>query len=208
MPESTLPESNLPGSTGALDARSVGERIERLLEASAASGPLAVERSEELVRLVVTLYGAGLERLLELAYDAGALSDDLLEAIAVDPALSPLLLVHGLHPYSVEERVSRALDTVRPYMGSHGGDVEFLGITDEGAVLLRMLGSCDGCAATAVTLDHAVREAIEAAAPEITGIELEEPTKSASVDGVIPIESLSQRLRGGPHGVESESVLA
>jgi Fe-S cluster biogenesis protein NfuA len=93
-------------------------------------------------------------------------------------------------------------------MGSHGGDVEFLGITDEGAVLLRMLGSCDGCAATAVTLDHAVREAIEAAAPEITGIELEEPTKSASVDGVIPIESLSQRLRGGPHGVESESVLA
>jgi Fe-S cluster biogenesis protein NfuA len=198
----------MPESTGVLDARSVGERIERLLEASAASGPLAVERSEELVRLVVTLYGAGLERLLDLAYDAGALSDDLIEAIAVDPALSPLLLVHGLHPYSVEERVARALDTVRPYMGSHGGDVEFLGITEDGVVMLRMLGSCDGCAATAVTLDHAVRDAIEAAAPEITGIELEESTTSATVDGLIPIDALTQRLRATASTTDSESVLA
>ena len=195
-------------STGGLDARSVGERIERLLEASAASGPLAVERSEELVRLVVTWYGAGLERLLDLAYDAGVLNDELIEAIATDPTVSPLLLVHGLHPYSVEERVGRALDTVRPYMGSHGGDVEFLGISDDGAVQLRMLGSCDGCAATAVTLDHAVREAIEAAAPEITGIELEESTKSAAVDGLLPVESLTHRLHATATAAESESALA
>ncbi|MCW2623142.1 MAG: hypothetical protein JWL64_2744, partial [Frankiales bacterium] len=69
-------------TTPALDPAACGERIEQLLDASGAAGPLARERSEELVRLVVALYGAGLERLLEIAYDAGALDDDLLDALA------------------------------------------------------------------------------------------------------------------------------
>jgi hypothetical protein len=110
-------------STSSPDPAATGERIERLLEASAAAGPIARERAEELVRLVVELYGAGLERVLELAYDAGALDDDLLASLAGDELVSSLLLVHGLHPYGVEERVQRALDDVRPYLGSHGGDV-------------------------------------------------------------------------------------
>src|SRR5580698_8594256 len=158
-------------ATSSVDARSVGERIERLLDASAASGPKVGERAEELVRLVVELYGAGLERVLELAYEAGALSDDLLDALADDDLVSALLLVHGLHPYPVEERVGRALDKVRPYMGTHGGDVELIEVTDEGVVRLRMLGSCDGCASSAVTLDLAVKDAVEAAAPEVERIE-------------------------------------
>ncbi len=48
---------------------------------------------------------------------------------------------------------SAALDSVRPYLGSHGGDVELLGVDeDAGAVHLRLLGSCDGCPSSAVTL--------------------------------------------------------
>jgi Fe-S cluster biogenesis protein NfuA/nitrite reductase/ring-hydroxylating ferredoxin subunit len=185
----------MPDPASALDARSVGERIERLLDASAASGPLVRERAEELVRLVVELYGAGLERLLDLAYEAGALSDDLLETLADDELVSGLLLVHGLHPYPVEERVGRALDKVRPYMGTHGGDVELIEVTDEGVARLRMLGSCDGCASSAVTLDLAVKDAVEAAAPEIVRIEVveEKVTKPAS-SGLIPIDALTARL--------------
>ena len=142
-------------STPLPDPAATGERIERLLEASAAAGPIARERAEELVRLVVELYGAGLERVLELAYDAGALDDDLLASLAGDELVSSLLLVHGLHPYGVEERVQRALDDVRPYLGSHGGDVALLEVTDEGVVRLELLGSCDGCASSAVTLELA-----------------------------------------------------
>jgi Fe-S cluster biogenesis protein NfuA/nitrite reductase/ring-hydroxylating ferredoxin subunit len=186
----------MPDATSPLDARSVGERIERLLDASAASGPLVRERAEELLRLVADLYGAGLERVLELAYDAGALSDDLLDALADDDLVSGLLLVHGLHPYPVEERVGRALDKVRPYMGTHGGDVELIEVTDEGVARLRMLGSCDGCASSAVTLDLAVKDAVEAAAPEIVRIEVVEdkPAKPSS-DGLISVDSLTSRLR-------------
>ena len=93
--------------------------------------------------------------------------------------MASLLLVHGLHPYDVETRVEQALDGVRPYLGSHGGDVELLGVTDDGVVRLRLLGSCDGCPSSSVTLKLAVEEAIEAAAPEVDGIEVEEPRPPA-----------------------------
>jgi Fe-S cluster biogenesis protein NfuA/nitrite reductase/ring-hydroxylating ferredoxin subunit len=175
------------------DPATSGERIASLLEASAAAGPIARERAEELVRLVVDLYGAGLERVLELAYDAGALDDDLLARLAGDELVSSLLLVHGLHPYGVEERVERALDDVRPYLGSHGGDVKLLEVTDEAVVRLQLLGSCDGCASSSVTLELAVEDAIHAAAPEIVSIEVVEQPKSTG--GVIPVESLTVRLR-------------
>jgi Fe-S cluster biogenesis protein NfuA len=186
----------MPEPASSPDVRSVGERIERLLDASAASGPLVRERAEELLRLVADLYGAGLERLLELTYDAGGLSDELLESLVDDELVSGLLLVHGLHPYPVEERVTRALDKVRPYMGTHGGDVELIDVTDDGVARLRMLGSCDGCASSAVTLDLAVKDAVEAAAPEIVRIEVvEEKPEKASASGLISVESLSARLR-------------
>ncbi len=178
--------------------RAHGERIEHLLEASAAFGPVAHERAEELVRLVVDLYGAGLERVLEIAHDAGKLDDDMLRALAEDDLVASLLLVHGLHPYGVTERVEQALVNVRPYLGSHGGDVELIGVSDEGVVTLRMLGSCDGCASSSVTLKLAVEGAIEAAAPEVISIEVETPSADAasgSGSGVISVESLSARLR-------------
>jgi Fe-S cluster biogenesis protein NfuA/nitrite reductase/ring-hydroxylating ferredoxin subunit len=178
-----------------LDPAATGERIELLLEASAAAGPVARERAEELVRLVVELYGAGLERVLELAHEAGALDDGLLGALAGDELVSSLLLVHGIHPYGVEDRVERALEDVRPYLGSHGGDVRLLEVTDEGVVRLQLLGSCDGCASSAVTLELAVEDAIRGAAPEIVRIDVEEASAADKGGGVISVESLSARLR-------------
>lgn len=182
-------------SAPTVDPTTCGERIELLLEASAAAGPVARERAEELVRLVVELYGAGLERLLELAHDAGKLDDDLLGALADDELVSGLLLVHDLHPFGVHERVERALDGVRPYLGSHGGDVRLLGVTDDGVVHLQLLGSYDGCASSAVTLELAVEDAVRAAAPEIVRIDVEEPEKAAASGNVIPVEQLTARLR-------------
>jgi hypothetical protein len=133
------------------DVRSSGERIEALLTACATAGPLARERAEELVRVVVELYGTGLERLLEIVYDGGGLTDAVLEQLADDDLVASLLLVHGLHPYGVRDRVEQALAKVRPYLGSHGGNVELLDVTDDGVVALRMMGSCDGCQCMGVT---------------------------------------------------------
>jgi len=171
-----------------------GERIDALLDASGSGGVVARERAEELVRLTADLYGAGIERILEIAYDAGQLTDEVLAALAADELVANLLIVHGLHPYGVDVRVEHALESVRPYLGSHGGDVELLEVTDAGVVRLRLLGSCNGCASSSVTLKLAVEGAIESAAPEVTGIEVEEAPGESGAAPLIPVSSLRTRL--------------
>lgn len=172
-----------------------GERIDSLLSALGTAGPVAQQRGEDLVALVTNLYGAGLERLLEVLADVGCLDAVALDALAADELVSGLLLVHGLHPYDVTTRVAAALDSVRPYLGSHGGDVELLGIDDTGVITLRFLGTCDSCPSSTVTLQLAVEGAIQAAAPEVTAIQVEAAARSAP--GLISIESLRVRLGEG-----------
>jgi Fe-S cluster biogenesis protein NfuA/nitrite reductase/ring-hydroxylating ferredoxin subunit len=185
------------------DLRATGERIDALIEsiAGGGAGPAnptrSRERAEELVRAVTELYGAGLERVLEIAYDSGRLDDQLLDLLAADDLVASLLLVHGLHPYDVPTRVENALESVRPYLGSHGGDVELLEVSDEGAVRLRLLGSCDGCPSSSVTLELAVQDAIEAAAPEVTSIEVEAPVPAPGAGTLIPVDSLRSRIDVG-----------
>ncbi len=187
------------------DLRATGERIDALIDALAtvqagppapAASQRAREQAEELVRVVTDLYGAGIERILDIAYDSGRLDDELLGLLAQDDLVASLLLVHGLHPEDVHTRVQEALDAVRPYLGSHGGDVELLEVTDEGAVHLRLLGSCDGCPSSSVTLELAVRDAIESAAPEVVAIEVDAPSTHDAdpVAALIPVESLRTRL--------------
>jgi Fe-S cluster biogenesis protein NfuA/nitrite reductase/ring-hydroxylating ferredoxin subunit len=97
----------------------------------------------------------------------------------VDDLVASLLVLHGLHPLNVEMRIARALDRVRPYLGSHGGDVKLLGV-NEGVVHLRLEGSCHGCPSSTVTMKLAIERAIEEAAPEVVRIEVEGASLSAS----------------------------
>lgn len=171
----------------------VGERIDSLLDAMAAAGPIVHERAEDLVRQLTMLYGAGIQRILTILDERHALDVPTLRALVDDELVASLLLVHGLHPDDIETRVAAALDSVRPYLGSHGGDVELLGVSESGAVSLRLLGSCDGCPSSSVTLKLAVETAIEAAAPEVTAIEVEEQAGDGAPK-LISIDSLRARL--------------
>jgi Fe-S cluster biogenesis protein NfuA/nitrite reductase/ring-hydroxylating ferredoxin subunit len=174
--------------------RSAGDRIQTLLDASAAGGAAAHERAEQLVREVTDLYGAGLERMTQIAVAA---NPELAEAFTGDDLVASLLLVHGLHPHTVERRIADALDSVRPYLGSHGGDVHLLEV-DGDVVRLRFSGSCKSCPSSAVTLELAVEDAVRAAAPEISSIEVVAAEKDPS-SGMIPAESLLTRLRSNGH---------
>jgi Fe-S cluster biogenesis protein NfuA len=151
------------------DLQAVGGRIERLLDGlRVAVIPREYEHVEEVVRLVTELYGAGLERILAIVGPAAV--RDLL----ADELVAGLLLVHGLHPEDLASRVEAALASVRPFLRHHDGDVELLDVDEgAGAVHLRLLGSCDGCPSSAVTLQLAVERAIREAAPEIAIIDVE-----------------------------------
>ena len=174
--------------------RTAGDRIQTLLDAAAAGGVAARERAEQLVREVTDLYGAGLERMMQLTVAANPAVAD---AFTSDDLVASLLLVHGLHPHSVERRISDALDTVRPYLGSHGGDVSLLEVEGD-IVRLQFSGSCKSCPSSAVTLELAVEDAVLAAAPEISSIEVVAADKDPS-STVIPAESLLTRLRSNGH---------
>jgi Fe-S cluster biogenesis protein NfuA/nitrite reductase/ring-hydroxylating ferredoxin subunit len=165
------------------EARDRVARVETLLEqVEAVPDPVARDRATELAQALLDLYGAGLERIVERVAerDEGELAD----AFAGDELISHLLMLHDLHPVPLEVRVRGALDEVRPYLESHGGNVELLS-TDEGVVHLRLEGSCSGCPSSTVTLKLAIEEAIHKAAPDVQAIEAEgtvEPATNGSAE--------------------------
>ncbi len=138
------------------------------------TGPLAPKdahsAAEELVSLLTELYGAGLERTLEIVHDtSGERADAIFSSLAADKLVASLLILHGMHPQSVEERVQAALEKVRPYLKSHEGDIEILRIS-EGVVHLRLAGSCHGCPSSFATVKLTIETAILEAAPEISEV--------------------------------------
>src|SRR5579875_46813 len=183
-------------SQGDAQWRTAGDRIQTLLDATSTGGVAARERAEQLVREVVGLYGAALSRIVDLVADAA-----VIERLAGDDLVASLLLVHGLHPHDVHRRISDALDRVRPYLGSHGGDVHLLEIVGD-TVRLQFSGSCKSCPSSAVTLELAVEDAIRAAAPEVSSIEV----IAADADAVIPAESLLTKVHSNGSGPQWHPV--
>jgi Fe-S cluster biogenesis protein NfuA/nitrite reductase/ring-hydroxylating ferredoxin subunit len=174
-----------------VNVEAVGQRVEHLLDEIAGRDQVAAELTEELIRELMALYGAGPARILDRLHtaDPGALRD-----MAADPLVGGLLMLHDLHPSDMSARVETALETVRPYLASHGGGVQLLDVTD-GVARLRLEGSCDGCGSSQATLQYAVEGAVLEAAPEIVRIEVEgvDDLPRATTNGLIPAEALTLR---------------
>jgi Fe-S cluster biogenesis protein NfuA/nitrite reductase/ring-hydroxylating ferredoxin subunit len=176
----------------------VGAQVEALLgELLEQGGHLAADTGEKIVRLLVEYYGAGLARICEII---GADRPDLVHQLAADPLVESQLILHGLHPLTVDERIEAALDRVRPYLGSHAGGVSFLGVDPDGVARLRLSGSCDGCASSTVTVSLTIEEAVRAAAPELTGIAVDGEVQSS------PVLQIGRRPEASPAPAATHSV--
>ncbi|HKT60331.1 MAG TPA: NifU family protein [Gemmatimonadales bacterium] len=150
------------------EVRSRVARVEALLAKleETDDGPARAAAMDALQGLV-ELYGEALARLVaQVSRECGA---ETVARLAGDELVGHLLLVHDLHPLELESRVRQALEEVRPYLRSHGGNVELLGVDAEVAHV-RLEGSCHGCPSSAVTLRQAVEEAVRKAAPELTAV--------------------------------------
>ena len=165
-PPAAPPSSAFERAPAAADEDPI-ERVERLTgELEAIADPHARAVAEELMAAVLELYGRGLERIVTLA------GEDTARAMSADGVVGSLMLIHDLYPVPLDERVAEALDSVRPYMESHGGNVELLGI-DAGVVKLRLEGSCKSCAASSATLELAIKKALMEHAPDLDGMDVE-----------------------------------
>jgi len=162
------------------------ERVRELSEAvEELPDPRARELASELVSAVIAMYGDGLERILAAIAESGGAGDAILDRLTQDGAVSSLLLIHDLYPVDLRERVIEALETVRPYMESHGGNVELVSLND-GVARLALQGSCNGCAASRATLEQAIEQALAEHAPDLAGLEVAGVVDATPAPGAPP----------------------
>jgi len=131
----------------------------------------------QLDLLVQTLEREGDERALLLLQLVDAIHRPGIERIAAGDHDHPLALailqMYGLAELEPELAAEEALDTIRPYIESHGGEVELLGVED-GRVHVRLQGSCVGCAGSAMTLKRGIEEALREHMPGFVEVVSEE----------------------------------
>jgi Fe-S cluster biogenesis protein NfuA len=155
--------------TSGHETQAAGERVEALLaELRSQAGPQVAATAEELVSCLVELYGAGLAQVVKLLGEDAA-GPALMGKLVADPLVESLLLVHDLHPLDTSARVRRAVEEVLPQLGSHAGDVEYLGLDAHGVLQLRLVQG--GC--SAATARDLISKAVATAAPEAAGVGVE-----------------------------------
>lgn len=178
-----------------MESQQLIQRIEELVgKIEAMPDPEARAVGVELLQSLMELNATGIERMLEMTAETGAAGAALIEGFAQDELVRGLLLLYGLHPVALETRVAEALEKVRPYLSSHGGDAELLGI-DEGVVRVRLQNNSNGhsCPSTAMTLKQSIEAAIYDAAPDLIALEVEGLDQPSAPAGLVQLGRLKSK---------------
>ncbi len=174
------------GANRAANAEQAGQRVEEAIDRLTAAGDAqAAAAAEELVRVLMDFYGAGLARILALLDAPEAGRSDGSKAVTRllgDELVSSLLVLHDLHPEDTATRIARALDTVP------GQSVEVVSFDDtSGTLRLRSAESAGcGCASTAAAGQQAMEDALACFAPEVTAV-VTEPAASSRGPALLQI---------------------
>jgi Fe-S cluster biogenesis protein NfuA len=167
------------------DVRDTGERLERLLADLATLGePRVSEKVEELVRLLVRLYDAGLARILDIV--CGQLDDNAKfgQLLANDELVASLLVLHGLHPVGIEARVRSVIGE----LGAKADGVRLLGVDEDGVAHLELTPT--GCGSSAATRSREIERTLADAVPDLTAVRVRETPKAKAAQQIIPMEAL------------------
>jgi hypothetical protein len=160
--------------------------------------PLKVATGE-LVHLLMEVHGTGIERMMEIVFDAGAAGPETIDKLGNDPIVRSLLLLYSLHPDELQTRVQKSVDGLRTRLRKLNYRVELISV-EEGAVRLRMESSGHACGSTTENVRLMVEEGVYEYAPDVTSLVilgLEDQRSS----GFVTLESLV-----GP-GIAHASVL-
>jgi Fe-S cluster biogenesis protein NfuA len=144
----------------------------------------------ELLQSLMDLHGAVLARVVELLSESGEPGRVSLSKLGSDPMVCGLLVLYGIHPVSMEDRVSDAIEKVRPQLRKQGADVELLGISD-GVVRVKVQAHRSG-----EKIKTVLEQAILEAAPETVEI----ITEGLMPSGFVPLDM----IQPAPKEVNSE----
>ncbi len=166
------------------------ERLDELVQAlESLPYPAIREQVFEILQAVDAIHREGLGRLVESLRAQG--QNEAIERAAEDPVIQSLLLLYNLLPGDELTQAEAALDSVRPYIHSHGGEVEVLNVAD-GVVHVRLSGACYGCAGSTITLRRGIETALREGYPGFRSLVAHEPEPRASISptGFIPLSQL------------------
>lgn len=173
-------ESVTIGGAPFLSGGEASARIEKLLDTIRnTAGPLAWQRVDELLQVLMDLYGRGLSRLLELI----APDEATQLALAEDDLVSSLLALHGLHPLSMETRLRRTLDGLKPKLGA----IDLIAL-DGGTARLRAVDPPE-----IADLDRALERMVLEVAPELDRVLIEGLRKPSRHGPLVQIDLARSR---------------
>jgi hypothetical protein len=153
--------------------RRIGEIIERL---ESTADPNARAMARELLESLMALHGAALQRILEIASEAGESGETAIRKFARDELVSSLLLLYGLHPEDLNTRVARALENTRSYLASHSASAGLVSI--------------GGCGSSTASVKTYLEAAIQDAVPDATSIVVEDAVALLAQSGFVSLAQL------------------
>lgn len=178
----------------------------RVDEAVAAVDALAPEAKEAALRLKEAIEAFHKPALVAVvrALRADPRGKELLFELVDDPSVRAVLALQGIIRPPLAARAETALETVRPYLQSHGGDVELVAVEDAVAKV-RLHGACNGCSMSAATLRELVEKALVENVEEIAALEVleDEPTVA-----FIPLGQVGRKASGWVAGPLADDVPA
>lgn len=163
----------------------LANRVDEAVAAVAGLDEPARAAAEELQAAVEAVHRAGLVTIVR-ALRADEATRGVLFELVDDPVVHLLLSLHGIVRPDPVTNANQVLETVRPQLHSHGGDVALVRIED-GTAFVRLEGACNGCSMSSVTLRNLVQEALVEGVPAITAVEVVAAEPSPTL---IPLESL------------------
>ncbi len=143
--------------------------------------------SLDLLQSMMDLHGAAMSRLVELLSESGEAGRSALTNLGSDPLICGLLVLYGIHPVPLQERVSRAVDKVRPQLQKHGGSVEVIEVAED-TVRVNIQSSAQGCGSSPDAVKATVEQAILEAAPDVINIVIEGAESATS--GFVPLNMI------------------
>lgn len=179
----------------------IGELVQQI---ELIADPAVRAAAKNLMQLLMDLHGAALEKALEIVAEAGDQGMNIIDRLGRHPLVSSVLILYGLHPEDIENRVVKAVDKVRPQLRKQGCEVELLGVSD-GAIRLRVETGSHTCGSTSKTVQATLEGAMYDAAPDLTSLAIE-GFEEKPASGFVALDKLMGAVTGSH--VLSSSVAA
>jgi Fe-S cluster biogenesis protein NfuA len=164
------------------------ERIEQLVQrVSSLADDEARATALELLQSVMDMHGAVISRIVEVLADSGEAGLTWLAKLGSDPLVCGLMVLYGVHPVTLEDRVTHAIERLHPRLRKQGGSVELIGVADA-VVRVKIQSSGHNCGSSPDALKFTVEQAILEAAPEV--VEIVTEGAPSSVSGFVPLDRI------------------